>query len=112
MANTLHVAIVQQGAKAVQEYREVHPDLVLDLRNADLEGINLTGDDPLALEDEFWLDPPQGADLSHANLQGANLRNAYLYRIKLVNADLSRANLRRAYLPRAVLLRAKKGDRH
>jgi hypothetical protein len=36
MANSEHVEIVKQGAEAIRRWREKNPDMVLDLREANL----------------------------------------------------------------------------
>jgi len=79
MANPEHVALVRQGAEAIREWRQEHPDERLDLRRA---------------------------NLFEAKLSGANLSDAILWRTDLRMAKLSRAKLSRAKLSRAILLRA------
>ena len=38
MANPKHVAVVRKGAKAIDKWRQGHPQERLDLRGADLSG--------------------------------------------------------------------------
>ena len=52
--NGEHVEVVKQGADALKEWRDVHPDITLDLEGADFTGL----------------------DLSSARLRGANLKGA------------------------------------
>ena len=55
-----HVAIVEQGSKAIRQWREQHPDERLDLAKANLQDARLVG-----------------ADLSGTTLVEANLSGAY-----------------------------------
>ena len=41
MANPEHLAIVRAGKAALDEWRAAHPDTALDLRVADLRGLDL-----------------------------------------------------------------------
>jgi hypothetical protein len=45
MANPEHVAIVKQGAKAMREWGEKHPDVRSDLVKANFRGADLSGAD-------------------------------------------------------------------
>ena len=90
MANPEHVALLQQGAEAIGEWRESNPGLELDLWEASLSKA------PLA-----------GANLSNANLVDADLREADLSSANLSEADLSDADFYRADLTGADLFGAK-----
>ena len=95
MANPKHLAILTQGVKTWNKWREqnrtIQPDLIgADLRRARLSGANL-----------------KDANLFAANLQGADLRWAHLIKANLVETDLSGAKLFRADLSMANLVRAK-----
>jgi uncharacterized protein YjbI with pentapeptide repeats len=121
MAKPEHLAILQQGAKIWNAWRQENPietpdltqadlsnaDLALaDLIDAELEGANFRG---ACLEeanlDGAWL---VGACLSYADITAGNFRNTNLTKANLLrvygedarfgNADLSRASLERAYL--------------
>ena len=74
MALEEHLKILQQGVAAWNEWREKNPELIPDLRKANL------GKAHLCL-----------ADFNEANLRGANLGEA-----DLSGANLSLANLREA----------------
>jgi len=89
--NSEHVEIVRHGAAAISAWREQHPEVRLDLRDANLWHANLLGADL------------RGANLLGANLQGASLRDADLWgadlrRANLLGADLGGANLEGANL--------------
>ncbi len=45
MANEEHLAILRQGVRAWDAWREEHPDVKPDLSRADLSGANLSGAD-------------------------------------------------------------------
>ena len=89
MANSKHLKILQDGVTAWNKWREDNPEIIPDLRDASLSGVDLSGAD-------FSGATMSGADLSEANLSGADL----------VAADLSRAHLRWAYLGEADLAKA------
>ena len=112
MANSEHLAKLQEGAPAWNEWqahpnnRGIRPDLseadlrkiclrgakleLMDLRKANLEAMDL-----------------RGARFNESNLSGANLGQAKLTEVDLVDADLSEANLSGANLERANLRSAK-----
>jgi uncharacterized protein YjbI with pentapeptide repeats len=120
VANDEHVALLLQGTATWNEWRERNPDVVPNLRGADLSGADLIGAD-LRGADLSDADL-SGANLSGAELNGANLSEASLYpiyflrqrggaklgedhleiegivRANLHNANLSEANLSRAEL--------------
>ena len=43
MANQEHLAILKQGVETWNQWREEHPDVILDLSDADLSEANLNG---------------------------------------------------------------------
>jgi len=72
MANPEHLAILKKGAEARNEWREQNPDIVPDLRKANLieyalVGIHFTRTDLRNVN-------LAGAQLSNSNLMYANLR--------------------------------------
>ena len=79
MANDEHVKVVKAGAKAIEAWRDAHPDERLDLQEADLSGADLTGAFLFA------------ADLTEADLTEANLTEANLSGADLTQALLSGA---------------------
>jgi uncharacterized protein YjbI with pentapeptide repeats len=122
MANDEHIALLKQGVKVWNAWREANPDIHPDLANlskaqlsgADLSGAHLSranlsraklGKASLRLAHLIQADL-SGADLSGANLGEAYLNEANLSGADLRDADLSRANLHRANLHRAILHRA------
>jgi uncharacterized protein YjbI with pentapeptide repeats len=89
MPDENHLAILNKGVEAWNEWREVNPDIIPDLSNAPLMSANL-----------------DGADLSRAVLDNANLRQAKLRQANLSNVDLSGADLGYAHLISANLREA------
>lgn len=89
MANEEQLAILKQGVKVWNAWRQQLPDKSVDLANAKLDGLNL-----------------KGVDFYRANLDGASLIETNLIRANLVHADLYQANLRRASLNEANLQNA------
>jgi len=87
MANPEHLKLLLSGKEAVDDWRTEFCSTMetefdgLDLRDASLEGINLTG---------YNL---TGADLRNAKLSKARLSQMTLIKADLRNADLSKANL-------------------
>ena len=71
MANEEHIKILKQGAPAWYRWRKDNPDVRVDLRRADLSGVNLR----FAALDGVDL---RGANLSRTDLRGADLRSAEL----------------------------------
>jgi len=86
MANPKHVAVVKKGADAIEEWRQKHPEQILDLHEAFLFKAYLSE-----------------ADLSRADLSEADIQDAYLYKANLAGANLSDANLSGAYLDKTKL---------
>jgi uncharacterized protein YjbI with pentapeptide repeats len=86
MANAAHLAIVQQGVAAWNQWRQEHPQVRPDLSRADLSELDLSGAD-------FYHTDLFGANLEGAALAGANLFRANLFRAVLFGADLSGAVL-------------------
>jgi len=81
MANRKHLRKIKQGVKAWNDWRRANPEIVPDLREA-----NLTR-----------------ADLSEANLSGAHLSGAHLWAAGLIETNLARADLSAADLGAADL---------
>ena len=86
MANAEHLKIIKSGLKAWYEWREINPEVIVDLRYAELFDIDLGG-----------------VKLLGANLRGANLRNADLRRTDFSRTTFAEADLRRANLNDAIL---------
>src|ERR1019366_4727022 len=81
MANPEHLEILKQGADRWNKWREEHPDVAPDLREADLAGADLS-----------WV------DLIGANLVGADLSRSNFDMASLGMADLRAVNLYEARL--------------
>jgi len=93
MANPEHLEILKQGVGVWNRWRKETPEVIPDLRKADLSGADLSG-----------------AILRKANLREADLRGAILREADLSEADLRSANIDRANLGRANLGRANFGE--
>lgn len=89
MANQEHLDVLLQGVAAWNFWRETHEDVVPNLQEADLSGLNLTG-----------------ANLSRADLTKANLTGATLAGADLSRADLSQTQCSEADFAGATLIRA------
>jgi uncharacterized protein YjbI with pentapeptide repeats len=91
MANDEHVAQLEKGVDAWNDWREQSPGVKPDLSKGNLRYANLIGAN-LSKADLCK------ADLRGANLSEADLRGADISRTWLTEADLSEANLRGANL--------------
>ena len=94
MANAEHLKVVEQGAVAIDAWRERHPRTRLNLMGANLSRANLSRAN-LSRTNLNW------ADLNWANLSGADLSGAVLIEAILSGADFSGAVLSEAVLRRA-----------
>jgi uncharacterized protein YjbI with pentapeptide repeats len=100
MANKEHVEIARAGTKTLNRWREMNSSIQLDLKAADLRGIDLR---PERLPGpEFVPARPLETDpsiqvLKH-NIRRANLYRADLRQARLENADLTDVDLRAARL--------------
>jgi TIR domain/Pentapeptide repeats (8 copies) len=81
MANPEHLEILKQGVNVWNEWRDEHPEIIPNIRNAKLKSADLSH-----------------ANFSHANLDYVDLRDANLDHAILRHAVLHGANLRRADL--------------
>lgn len=91
MASSRHLRVLQQGVDAWNKWRRAHPEVRIDLGDAVLDGVNLTGV-------EFAGGNLSSASLKHATLTDAYLSGAHLNFARLSYADLARANLSNAGL--------------
>lgn len=91
MANDEHVALVNQGVEAINQFADKNPTVNLDLAGVDLSGRDL-GSARL-----------MGADLRGANLSGCNLRGARLTNANFAGADLRNADARGAAFHHATM---------
>lgn len=87
MADEEHLKILRRGLKAWNAWRNDHKDIVPDLREADLKGVDFVERD---VENNRAL---EGIDLTGAKLERANLRRAHLKFAKLQGANLQAARL-------------------
>jgi uncharacterized protein YjbI with pentapeptide repeats len=108
MADEEHVALARQGVGAINAFAEGHPDVTLDLSEADLAGAALRGlrvnGANLAGADLERADLSRallnGANLAGANLRCADLSGASFHRADLAGADLRDVTFEAAYPPR------------
>ncbi len=96
MADEEVVEIVRKGRRAVARWRRDNPNLVLELVDVDLSGLDLAGVN-------FRRSQLIGVDFSGARLNDANLSGADLTRANLTAVEFSRANLSGARLFGATL---------
>jgi hypothetical protein len=99
MANPEHLAILNQGVEAWNEWRREHRNVIPDLRGADLRGADFRGAD---LSDANLIN----ANFSDANLGRASFSDANLSDADLTNVNLSYANLSFTNFSEAILLNA------
>lgn len=99
VANPEHVEVVKKGAKAIQKWRKLNPNVRLDLEEADLGYNNLIGAD---LRNCCLA----GADLTRTDLEDTDLSGVDLTKANLECVDLSGANVRSAKLVQANLIEA------
>lgn len=104
MANPNHVAVLEQGAKTWNAWRERNHRVVPDLTDAALASAKL-GNTNLNGAKLGWANLYR-ADLRHADLRGADLNGANLNMARLAGAILSGANLEGVDLYRADLRKA------
>ncbi len=114
MANPEHLAVLKQGVKVWNEWRDQNPHISPDLEHANLKRADLNEAD-LRVANLDWANLSEArlneADLVGAYLHGANLSEAYLNIANFMwahlrEADLTRAGLHRANFSRADLIRA------
>jgi Pentapeptide repeats (8 copies) len=91
MANQEHLAILNQGVEAWNQWRREYSDILPDFKEADLSDANLAGANLSGAN--FTRAYLKKADLSRADLRKANLNYTHFIEAKLINADLSRALL-------------------
>lgn len=108
MANDKHLGLLRQGRKALLQWRQRHPDRMLDLTDADLREFDLRGL-PLRQADLVGSNLSgcdltgtnfSGSDLTRARLEGCRLIKADLYATTLFKAGFRGADLSGAYLRR------------
>jgi hypothetical protein len=105
MANDEHLALLQQGIEAWNQWRESHRNEEMDLQDADLQTAGLKGVNFSRVNLERA--NLSGARLERANLSSARLRNTNLSHARLDHANftyarLDKANLAFAHLENAV----------
>ena len=109
MANPEHLAILEQGVHAWNEWREAGTVDEPDLTGADLRGMQLWSVDlsnALLRDAKLERATLTGSDLSGADLRGADLEAAFLIGTNLDQADLRGARLTKAHLEKCDLIEA------
>ncbi|HEY3916751.1 MAG TPA: pentapeptide repeat-containing protein [Stellaceae bacterium] len=91
MADQEQLALIRSGVAAWNAWRAAHPEITIDLAQADLPGANL-------LKAQLEGAHLGGADLTGAQLFGAHLAGANLNAARLDDADLGWADLSGASL--------------
>jgi len=91
MANPEHLAILKQGVKVWNEWRERNPKIRPDLSDANLEQAALSGIN-------LYKSNLDGARLNAADLHGANFSKAELHEADVSMVDLRWATLREAQI--------------
>ena len=111
MADQQQVALLKEGSDIWNRWRREHPDSQVDLRDADLSGVEnlLTHSIKVEFQEPFYnfgeiipISMP-GMDLRNMDLSGANLMRAKIGRANFSGANLSKANLIELDLRRADL---------
>jgi uncharacterized protein YjbI with pentapeptide repeats len=106
MANEEHLALIKQGVKVWNEWRETNREIKPDLSKVNLYGANLSRAN-LSRANLYRANLSRAnlskANLSRVDLIGANFIGANLSRVDLVEANLYGANLIDANLSRANL---------
>jgi len=100
MADAAHLDMLKRGVATWNQWRQAHPKVSLNLREASLRGFDLSGANLC------------GADLSGANLCETNLRRADLHKARLHQVDLRWTNLHAANLRDARLHEANLSGAH
>ena len=116
MANQQHLNLLIKGVDIWNQWRDQNPEIVPDLRKANLSQLNLRGAnlDYADLEEAILANTNlsegslKKANLSYADLVGAicfrtTITEANLSHAILINSDLSKANLEQANLSQAYI---------
>ena len=103
MANPEHIAKLQEGVAAWNDWRQSHPQAIPDLSGLDLSRAALWKTHPA---ETLWEPTLPSSNLSNADLHGANLSAANLTYATLMGTRLGGADLREASLNTASLLSA------
>jgi TIR domain/Pentapeptide repeats (8 copies) len=98
MADQRHIDKLKGGVNVWNQWRGKHPEIMPDLRNADLQAAMLTGID-------FRRTNLDGANLSHARLDSTLLNAASLSQTNLSNTRLRNSNLHKTCFKEAILHR-------
>jgi hypothetical protein len=119
MADSEHLQVLKLGVKAWNEWRDSNPYVRPDLREVDLQGIDIRG--AYLAEADLSLVDFSGRDLSgmhldssdfteakfnNANLTKADLRRSIFFRSDLIGANLEGAELQAADFRQAYLMKA------
>lgn len=98
MADQRHLNKLNEGVRAWNQWREEHPEILPDLRKADLQGAILT-------EVDLRRTNLDCADLRNAKLCSVSLNSASLYQTNLSGARLRDAYLHKTYFKETILQR-------
>ncbi len=105
MADQEQLELIKQGVEVWNRWREQHPEIKVDLSEADLSRMNLRD----AVFSGMFPGPADlaaGFNFGHANFRRANLSKALLDSANFSRADLSHADISEAFLDSANFSRA------
>lgn len=105
MANPEHVEVVKGGAEAIKEWRQKHPNVILNLHKANLTEIKLSNAD--LHECDLSECDLSGAKLNAINMTRADMSHAILANTSLIDVDLSHVKLANALVMNTDLFRSK-----
>lgn len=109
MAEPEFLHIIEQGIDQWNHWRKENPDIVIDLRSADLSGTDLSFIDFVDVDltgADLSGSNLRQANLSTANLNNANLNGSFLGEVDLSGANLFSASLHGSYLRGAYMFGA------
>jgi len=99
MANSEHLALVQQGVEVWNSWYKKHKHVIPDLAQANLSSLNLSGIN-------FKKAILKQANFSNTDLSKSQLNNANLEKVNLLGANLDSTNFKGANLDFAILSKA------
>ena len=105
MADDKQLAILSRGVEAWNKWREENPDVLIDLKNAELMHMNL--ENANLAEADLEKANLSFSNLKNANLAFSNLESAVISFANFEGANFAAAHLEKAYLEDSTLVGAK-----